>query len=56
MREGTKAVRGGRGESPDPKTRFHPVNPPVMRASTYLFPTMADLRAAEKIAPGDGLT
>lgn len=56
MREGTKAVRGGREGGHDPGTRFHPVNPPVMRASTYLFPTMADLRAAEKIAPGDGLT
>ncbi len=38
MKEPTKLVAAGR-----PKKRpFHPVNPPVERASTYLFPTYDD--------------
>jgi cystathionine beta-lyase len=38
MKEPTKIVAAGR-----PKKRpFHPVNPPVERASTYLFPTYDD--------------
>ena len=52
MKEATEATHAGR----KPKQFNGIVNPPVMHASTVLFPTLASLRQSRKIRPGDGYT
>lgn len=52
MREATRAVRGGR----DDDAQFGAVNPPLVRASTFLFEGYDGLMEAERTLPGEGLT
>jgi len=52
MKDGTRATHAGRNPQ-----KFHGiVNPPVMHASTVLFPTLSDLRRSRHVRPGDGYT
>ncbi|MEM9724334.1 MAG: cystathionine beta-lyase [Pseudomonadota bacterium] len=52
FRDATKAVAGGRR----PEMQGGAVNPPIYRASTIVSSSLADLRARNRIRPGDGLT
>lgn len=52
MKDGTKATHAGR----DPQANSGIVNPPVMHASTILFPTVKALRDSRHIRSGDGYT
>ncbi|MEM6973832.1 MAG: cystathionine beta-lyase [Pseudomonadota bacterium] len=52
MKNATRAVIGGRRSAKEART----VNPPLTRASTIVFPTYADLQAANRTRSGDGLT
>ena len=51
-RDATLAAHAGR----DPQAFAGLVNIPPHRASTILWPTLADLRASRRIRPGDGVT
>ena len=52
MKAGTRATHSGR----DPHANDGVVNPPVLHASTVLYPTLAALEASRKVRPGDGVT
>ncbi len=52
MKDATKAIHAGR----KPHDFCGVVNPPVMHASTILFPTLEDLRGSRRIRSGDGHT
>ncbi|MEM9781597.1 MAG: cystathionine beta-lyase [Pseudomonadota bacterium] len=52
MKNATRAVTGGRSSAKEARI----VNPPLTRASTIVFPTYADLLAANATRSGDGLT
>ncbi|MDD2867927.1 cystathionine beta-lyase [Neomegalonema sp.] len=52
MKDATRALRGGR----DSRAQFGAVNPPVVRASTYLFEGYDGLQEAERTLSGEGLT
>ena len=52
MKDGTKATHSGR----DPQRFNGIVNPPVMHASTVLFPTVKALRDSRNVRSGDGYT
>lgn len=52
MKDATRAITGGR----DAKAQFGAVNPPVVRAATYLFDGYDGLMEAERTVSGEGLT
>ncbi len=52
MKDGTKATHAGRR----PKDYDGVVNPPVMHASTILYPTVADMEIERRTRAGDGVT
>lgn len=52
MKDATRATHAGR----NPQDNHGIVNPPVMHASTVLFPTLEKLRASRHIRAGDGYT